>query len=52
MIIEAPGEKILFENMKHFKIQLLFNNPKNTAAVTSTQKNTDSRNSKPKNILR
>ena len=24
------------QNMKHFKIQLLFNNPKNTAAVTST----------------
>ena len=43
MIIEAPGEenwtqKNTVENMKHFKIQLLFNNPKNTAAVISTQK--------------
>ena len=36
------------ENIKHFKIQLLFCNPKNTADVTSTQKNTDFRNSKPK----
>ena len=26
------------KNMKHFKIQLLFKNQKNTAAVTSTQK--------------
>ena len=34
--------------MKHLKIQHLSNNPKNTAAVTSTQKNTDFRNSKPK----
>ena len=33
MITEAPGEenktqKNIVENMKHFKIQLLFNNPK------------------------
>ena len=43
MIIEAPGElswtqNNSVENMKDFKIQLLFNNPKNTAVVTSTQK--------------
>ena len=30
----------------------LFSDPKNTAAVASTQKNTDFRNSKPKKILR
>ena len=38
--------------MNYLKIQHLSNNPKNTAAVTSTQKNTDFRNSKPKKILR
>ena len=43
MIIEAPCEKNsaqknTVENMKDFKIQLLFNDPINTAAVTSTQK--------------
>ena len=38
--------------MKHLRIQHLFNNPKNTAAVTSTQKNTNFRNSKPKKMLR
>ena len=32
------GPKNTVENMKHFKIQLLFNNPKSTAAVISTQK--------------
>ena len=37
--------------MKHLKIQHLSSNPKNTAAVSSTQKNTDFRNSKPKRIL-
>ena len=38
--------------MKHLKIQHLSNNPKkNTAAVSSTQKNTDFRNSKPIKIL-
>ena len=36
-------------NQKDILAQLLFNNPKNTAAVISTSKNTDSRNSKPKN---
>ena len=34
--------------MKHFEIQLIFNNPKNAAAVTSIYKNTDFWNSKPK----
>ena len=38
--------------MKHLRTQHLSNNLKNTAAVSSTQKNTDLRNSKPKNILR
>ena len=33
--------------MKHLKIQHLSNNTKNTAAVSSNQKNTDFRNSKP-----
>ena len=57
MIIEAPREqnwnqKNAVEHMKHFKIHLLFNNnSKNTAAVTNTQKNTDSQNSKPKKVL-
>ena len=37
--------------MKHLKIQHLSNNPKNTAAVTSTPKNTDFRNSKPQKYL-
>ena len=44
----APKNTI--ENIKHFKIQFSFNNPKNTVAVTS--KNIGSGNSKPKNILR
>ena len=30
--------KNTIENIKHFKIQFLFNNIKNTAAVTTTQK--------------
>ena len=38
--------------MKHLKIQQLSNNQKNTTAVSSTQKNTDFRNSKPKKVLR
>ena len=38
--------------MKHLKIQHLSNNPKNTAAVNSTQKITDFRNSKPKSSKR
>ena len=35
------------KNMKHLKIQHLSNNPKNTAAVSCTPKNTDFRNWKP-----
>ena len=42
------GPKNTVEDIKHLKIQHLFDNPKNTAALTSTQKNTDFRNSKPK----
>ena len=30
-------QKNTVKNMKHLKIQYLFNNPKNTAALTSTQ---------------
>ena len=39
--------------MEHLKIHHLSGNPKqNTATMTSTQKNTDFRNSKPKKVLR
>ena len=39
------------ENVKHLKIQHLFDNPKNTESMTSSQKNTDFPNSKPTKIL-
>ena len=41
-LVNKTGPKKTVENMTHLKIQLLFNNPKNTAAVTSTPKSTDS----------
>ena len=36
-MVNKTGPKNTVENMKHFKIQLIFNDPKNTAAVSSTQ---------------
>ena len=49
---EVPGIKLqpknTVQNMKHLKIQHYLTTLKNTAALGSTQKNTDLRNSKPK----
>ena len=53
MFTEALGEwnlinpKDTVENVKQVKIQHLFDNPKNTESMTSSQKNTDF----PKNTL-
>ena len=54
---EVHGERINLDpkssikNIKYLEIQDLFNNQKNTAAVTSTQINTDFRNSKLQKVL-
>ena len=57
MIVEAPDEqnwiqKNTVENVKHFKIQLLFNNPKIYSSCDQYPQNTDSPNSKPKKTLK
>ena len=56
MITEVPGVIKLepkntgtLKYAEHLKIQHLSNNPKNTAAVNSMQKNTNFRNQNPKN---
>ena len=41
-------QKNIATNIKPLKIQHLFTNPKNTAAVTHTQKSTKIQNFKPK----
>ena len=44
-------QKILLQLKKYSEINYLFNNPKNTAAVTSTQKNRAFQNSNSQKIL-
>ena len=57
MTIEVPDkqnwtQKILLKMLNTLNYSFYLTNKKHTAAVTSTEKNTDSRYSKPKKILR
>ena len=51
-LVSKTGPKNTVENMKHFKVQLSFTNRRKYSSCDQYPKNTGSRNSKPKNILR
>ena len=50
--VEGIGPENTVEDIKHLKIQYLFDNPKKYSSFDQYPKNTDFRNSKPPKILR